>query len=123
MVVLQTPATLTVLDRLKLIQQLSELPLTQLCQIEFALDVPQGVLPGMAATVGERAKAMLDWADGPTGVGLETVYEVAQQLIPTLRPLDLPAPTEQTVTIHLVITVAGDVNELGASSGTAIVHA
>ena len=103
---------LSTLERLDLICQLSELPLTQLGQIEFALNVPKGVMPGMAAPVGERAKAMLDWADGSSGPGLEVVYEVAQKIIPALHPLEQSAPVGQSLTMHLVITLDGDANEL-----------
>ena len=112
MIVSQGRAKLSTLERLALIRQLSELPLTQLGQIEFALNVPKSVMPGMAAPVGDRAKALLDWADGPTGVGLGVVYEVAQQIIPTLRPLEQSDPTGQSLTVHLVITLAGDADEM-----------
>jgi len=108
----QNHKKLSALERLKLIQQLSELPLTQFGHIEFALNVPKGIMPGVAAPVGDRARALLDWAEGPTGVGLDAVCEVAQQVIPTLELLKQEAPASESMTVHLVVTLAGNASEL-----------
>lgn len=119
--VLQGRTTLSRLERLELIQQLSELPLTQLGQIEFALDTPQAVLPGLAAPVGERVRALLGWAESPSGVGLAAVYEVAQQLLPSLKGPE-PVVIEQTVEVQLVITVSGDAASLHWEKLLSILH-
>lgn len=91
---------------------MSDLPLTQVGQIEFALNVPRSIMPSMAAPVGERVKTLLDWADGPTGPGLEAVWEIAKVLIPTLQ---WPGPAtceHQPITIQLVITFSADVDAI-----------
>lgn len=112
MITIQNHKKLSALERLKLIQQLSELPLTQLGQIEFALAVPKGIMPGMAAPVGERARALLEWAEGPTGVGLDVVCEVAQHVIPSLELLAPESTASQSMTLYLVVTLAGDADDL-----------
>lgn len=112
---------LTALERLELIQTLSELPLSQIGQLEFALAVPRGVMPGVAAPVGERAKALLDWADGPTGPGLEVVVAIAQAIVPSLRALGQPAAS-RPVTVQLVITFSGQVDAMTIEKLMAILN-
>ena len=109
---LASQTNLSAIERLQLIQTLSELPLTQLGQLEFALQVPNAVMPSMAAPVGDRAKAMLDWAEGPTGPGLNLVRELVQMIIPGHHGTHQSNPTEQPTAVTLVMTVDGDTNEL-----------
>ena len=62
--------------RLKLMQRLSGLPNPQFEQIVFALQPPAGSIPGASAPLGDRVAALLNWAEGTGGCGLETVEAV-----------------------------------------------
>jgi len=78
-----------ILDRLELIQTLSNLPSAQFSELEFSLNLPKGILPGDNAPQGNRAKALLDWAE-TTGPGLKEVQTVLLQILVT-EPPDLEA--------------------------------
>ena len=80
----QTKADLSCQDRLYIIQTLNGLPSAQFEELCFALNPPQGVMPGPPACQGERSKALLDWAEGSTGPGLLAVDEVLQIFVPKL---------------------------------------
>ena len=112
MITAPSRTTISALDRLELIQKMSDLPLTQVGQIEFALNAPRSIMPSMAAPVGERVKTLLDWADGPTGPGLEAVWAIAQVLIPTLQWPGQATRESQSMTIQFVITFSGNVDAL-----------
>ncbi|MBE9112012.1 toll/interleukin-1 receptor domain-containing protein [Nodosilinea sp. LEGE 07298] len=62
--------------RLKLMQKLSGLPNPQFEQIVFALQPPAGSMPGSSAPLGDRVAALLNWAEGTGGCGLEDVKSV-----------------------------------------------
>lgn len=62
-------------ERKDLVKTLSDLPKAQFDQILFALDLPGGILPAATAPQGERAAALLNWAE-KTGPGLQTVQHV-----------------------------------------------
>jgi CHASE2 domain-containing sensor protein/energy-coupling factor transporter ATP-binding protein EcfA2 len=74
-----------ILDRLELIQTLSKLPSAQFSELEFSLNLPKGILPGDNAPQGNRAKALLDWAE-TTGPGLKEVQSVLLQILVTEPP-------------------------------------
>ena len=67
--------------RLKLMQQLSGLPNPQFEQIAFALQPPAGSMPGSTAPLGERVAALLNWAEGTGGCGLEHVKTVLDAVL------------------------------------------
>lgn len=72
-------------DRLELIKKLSSLPAAQFSQLEFSLNLPKGILPGDNAPQGNRAKALLDWAE-TTGPGLKEVQSVLLKILVTEPP-------------------------------------
>ncbi|MFQ4138339.1 AAA family ATPase, partial [Nodosilinea sp. PGN35] len=84
------------IDRTKLLKTLTALPQQQFSQVEFALKPPNGMMPGITAPLGDRALALLNWAESPTGPGLAPVQAAANSL---LLPTALTSPTlgpEQT---------------------------
>ncbi|MBE9113584.1 tetratricopeptide repeat protein, partial [Nodosilinea sp. LEGE 07298] len=68
--------------RLTLFQTLSALPAPQFEQLRFTLNSPPGIVPEGVAAQGNRVAALLSWAEGATGCGLEHLYEVLEQLCP-----------------------------------------
>lgn len=60
-------------DRPSLRKQLNELPPQQLNDLIFDLKPPRGIIPPPSAPQGDRAIALLEWAEGTGGVGLEAV--------------------------------------------------
>jgi hypothetical protein len=67
--------------RLELITTLCALTPTEFNQVVFTLHPPEGVVPPSPAAQGDRAAALLQWLEGPTGCGLESL----QQILDTLR--------------------------------------
>jgi WD40 repeat protein len=55
---------------------LNALPLSQFDEIVFALDLPRGILAPGSDAQGNRAKALLDWAEGPTGCSINGVLNL-----------------------------------------------
>jgi hypothetical protein len=79
---LERNTTLNPEERLRLIRLLNALPLSQFDEIVFALDLPRGILaPGIDAQ-GNRVKALLDWAEGPTGCGIDGVLNLLAEYAP-----------------------------------------
>jgi hypothetical protein len=64
--------------RLNLMKRLSALPPPQFEQITFALQPPAGSIPGGAAPLGNRVAALLNWAEGTGGCGLQAVESVLE---------------------------------------------
>ncbi len=81
---------MALIDRTKLLQTLTALPPQQFSQIEFALEPPAGIMPGITAPLADRAIALLNWAESPTGPGLTPVQAVVNSL---LLPAALSSPT------------------------------
>ncbi|MEM6434069.1 MAG: pentapeptide repeat-containing protein [Cyanobacteria bacterium P01_D01_bin.115] len=73
-------------ERQKLFDTLSALPPAQFAAILFTLHPPSGTIPDDTAAQGKRVEALLQWADGPGGVGLQTVQEVLYQTIGKTAP-------------------------------------
>ncbi|MBW4564607.1 MAG: CHAT domain-containing protein [Mojavia pulchra JT2-VF2] len=69
------------IDRFKLIKLLNDLPPQQLDMLLFTVDAPNGVVPPMTAPQGDRAAALLRWAQGPTGCGLETLQQELDNIL------------------------------------------
>ncbi|MEM9448102.1 MAG: hypothetical protein AAGA75_06175 [Cyanobacteria bacterium P01_E01_bin.6] len=74
------PKTLDRKARLNLIRNLNRLSQGQFEELVFALDPPKGILPSSAGAQGNRTKELLDWAEGPTGIGLPAVLELLTDL-------------------------------------------
>ncbi|MDB9527837.1 pentapeptide repeat-containing protein, partial [Oscillatoria sp. CS-180] len=67
------------IDRQELAQTLSRLPESYFDQIVFTLDVPSEILPTSKAAMGDRAMALLNWAE-KSGPGLKTLQDVLNQV-------------------------------------------
>jgi tetratricopeptide (TPR) repeat protein len=68
------------LKRLELFQKLSQLPPQELSKLVFALKPPVEVLYGDQAPMGDKVKALLSWAEGSTGRGLEEVVTLLERI-------------------------------------------
>jgi len=66
--------------RLKLIEDLFKLPEAQFKAIVFALNPPSGILPSDLSALGDRAFALLQWAEG-TGPGLIVLQAALNQIL------------------------------------------
>jgi pimeloyl-ACP methyl ester carboxylesterase len=64
-----------------LLDKLNRLVPTQLGTLILILQVPPNVMPGSGATHGERVNALIAWAQGLGGLGLEKVQEELEKLI------------------------------------------
>lgn len=76
-------------ERQELIKTLSNLPTAQLEQVLFSLNVPGDIIPTSPAPKGERAAALLTWAEN-NGSGLHILRDVLSQILGEERP-ELPA--------------------------------
>jgi hypothetical protein len=74
-------ANLPQAERFSLIQQLNGLPPEQLDIIIFTVNPPPGIIPPASASVGSRTPALLNWAEGTGGCGLDRVQQVLEGLI------------------------------------------
>ncbi|WP_163695477.1 pentapeptide repeat-containing protein [Adonisia turfae] len=75
-------------DRLRLIQTLNALPSAQFSELIFALNAPQGNIPGNQAAQSARSAELLSWVESALGPGLlelETVLAevISSQHLPT----------------------------------------
>ncbi|NEQ47816.1 MAG: pentapeptide repeat-containing protein [Leptolyngbya sp. SIOISBB] len=66
--------------RQKLIQNLYSLPRAQFEEVIAILNPPAGLLPSSTAPQGVRSTELINWAQGPTGPGLERIQEVLNTL-------------------------------------------
>lgn len=69
-------------ERLSLIQVVTGLPSVQFDQLCQAMAPPAGIVPGPTAPQGNRASALLEWAQGPTGPGQEKLLTVLRRIVP-----------------------------------------
>ncbi|MFQ4136534.1 TIR domain-containing protein [Nodosilinea sp. PGN35] len=67
---------ISISERLTLIQTLNGLPMAQFEELAIALDPPPGILPPNIAAQGNRAPALLQWVEGPTGPGLTVLCDL-----------------------------------------------
>jgi predicted KAP-like P-loop ATPase len=86
---LTTPKFNSPRERLKIFQLLANLSISQLEQIIFTLSPPPGVIPPRTAASGDRVKSFLEWVESPTGVGLETLMIVFDELTTNNSSMDL----------------------------------
>ena len=72
---LQEKKTLSVNERLELMNVLNELPLSQLLSVEVALGIPSEVMPSLEAPKGMRAYALFQWVKGSSGPGIPALID------------------------------------------------
>jgi CHAT domain len=68
-------------DITSLLNKLNRLVPTQLGTLILILQVPPNIMPGSGATHGERVNALIAWAQGLGGSGLEKVQDELEKLI------------------------------------------
>jgi len=73
-------------DRTQLFTDLSNLPIADFERLLFAVRSPGGLVPGPEAPQMNRVKALLDWAEGPSGRGIEEI----QSCLNSLKSASLP---------------------------------
>ncbi len=83
-------------SRLKLIQSLGAMPPAQFEEMIFALDLPAGVMSSSQAPQGQRAKELLDWVKGPTGKGLNSIFQVLSNYV-SLDNLGITLPDKTSL--------------------------
>jgi hypothetical protein len=74
--------------RLELGRLISGLPEAQFEQLRFALELPPGILSSGSSAQGSRGIALLEWAEGPTGPGINTVLELLNDIAPGFFKID-----------------------------------
>ncbi|MFH7242124.1 MAG: tetratricopeptide repeat protein [Spirulina sp.] len=89
------------MDRVQLFTTLSALVPGDFEKLLFAIKPPRGLIPGPSAAQAMRVSALLDWADSPTGRGLDEIQDLLGQLPslpppPKLCPNNLPRSGTQT---------------------------
>ncbi len=91
--------TLLPLQRLELIRLVNALTGPEFEEILFALKPKDGVVPPNVGAQGNRAKALLEWVEGPTGCGLNIFLTLLDAVAPgqfkleSLSQLDFPSPS------------------------------
>ena len=71
---------LSINQRLKLIDTLNKLPLFQLLEIEFALNIPDSVMPGLDTEQGMRSAALLGFLKSSKGEDFSPLFDVLEQM-------------------------------------------
>ena len=79
--VMSSNAADAIQKRLHLERLLSGLPGPQLSSVITVLRPPAGILPGMSAPQSDRVAALMTWAEGDTGCGLEQLELITQAII------------------------------------------
>ncbi|NEQ47812.1 MAG: hypothetical protein F6K00_31505 [Leptolyngbya sp. SIOISBB] len=74
--------------RLELIRLVSALSVPEFEELLFALRPKAGVVPPNVTAQGNRAKALLEWVEGPTGCGLKDFLQVLDEFMPSRFPMD-----------------------------------
>jgi hypothetical protein len=68
------------MDRAPLFATLSALVSGDFEKLLFAANPPRGLIPGPTAAQAMRVSALLDWADSPTGRGLDEIQDLLSRL-------------------------------------------
>ncbi|MEM9006523.1 MAG: pentapeptide repeat-containing protein [Cyanobacteria bacterium P01_F01_bin.86] len=74
-------------ERTELIKSLSNLPTAQFEQVAFALQIPHSILPGPQTPQGERAIALLEWAE-TIRPGLREVQAIVDDVLGRERSIE-----------------------------------
>lgn len=90
-------------ERLALVKKLNSSPSQQFNMLVFTLNPHPGLIPAMPAPQGDRSNALLTWADGEGGCGLEVVSSVFEQIVNPqdeavagkIQPFDVVRPEDQ----------------------------
>jgi len=120
----KTSITLSIQQRLFLINALNRLPLSQFLELEYALNVPDGIMPALSESQGLRSKKLLQWIEGATGIGLEALIEVLESSFGISiakeehNKNDSPPKTESK---KLAFAIAGSIKEVDEPTLKAIV--
>ncbi|MGB3493050.1 MAG: NB-ARC domain-containing protein [Elainellaceae cyanobacterium] len=67
--------------RLKLMRFLSGAPVQQLNAVIAVVKPPAGIIPPPSAPPGDRTTALMDWAEGSTGPGLDHLETVVREIL------------------------------------------
>ena len=103
-------------QRLTLIKRLSSLPPSQLDQIIFALQPRGGLIPPATAKPGDRAAALLAWAESALGCGVAKVEQVLEVALAG-QTLSEPAWMEPAAAARRDVQVGQDVTGSNVVSG------
>lgn len=76
------PLSLSSRKRLELGRLISGLLEAEFEQLRFALNLPAGILSSRLDAQGSRGIALLEWAEGPTGPGINDVLEILNEIAP-----------------------------------------
>ena len=74
-------------DRLHIIETVNGLPPVQFDELCFALNPPKGIVPANVASQEARSRALLTWAEGPTGPGLMYFVGILQNFVDILQKI------------------------------------
>ena len=93
-------------QRLALITLVSGLPPTQFSSLVYALKPPSGVVPPPSAPAGDRAAALLDWVEGPTGQKMNELLELLSQVasLPVEIASSFPSPNPSPINAEVMAT-------------------
>ena len=72
---------LSAMERLRFIRELNALPPQQFSMLVFGVNPPPGLIPPMPAAQGDRAAALLSWAEGPGGCGLSVLRDLLKAVL------------------------------------------
>ncbi|MEM9505888.1 MAG: hypothetical protein AAGA01_18265, partial [Cyanobacteria bacterium P01_E01_bin.43] len=103
-------------QRLTLIKRLSSLPPSQLDQIIFALQPHDGLIPPATAKTGDRAAALLAWAESELGCGVAKVEQVLEVALAGQTPSE-SAWMEPVTAARRDVQVGQDVTGSNVVSG------
>jgi hypothetical protein len=98
-------------DRLGLINALNDLPVAQFNDLLVKLQPPAGLIPNPSAPQGDRVIALLKWAEGAEGSGLDKVHAELQQVL-------VDPETNEKLTHPGAVSVGGSVNNAFIVTGS-----
>ena len=104
-------ADLSIKERLSLIDTLNHLPISQLLTIEIALGIPPEVMPSFDAPQGYRTATLMQWLEGPSGLGLKPLLDALSEM-GIEETKHLASDSNNVYTTGLRIKLEGDFDEL-----------
>ena len=113
------PESLSPLQRLELIRLVNGLSGPEFDELLFALKPKEGVVPPSISAQGNRAKALLDWVEGPTGCELPPFLEVLEAVAPGRFKVVPPPPASSIKAMSLPPTITV---ELGGGASLEMVY-